>query len=100
MEDRTRYTLTEAADRYRETLIFNNDLLKRNYPDRYEFSTKMKVDKKRRFGMSEENITKYEERRVREYDKKFKVYCSRLDSMVEPSVNRYVSNIRAAFGYD
>jgi len=100
MDETTRYTLTEAADRYRQTFIFNNDLLKRNYPDRYEFNTGMQVDKKRRFGMSEANITKHKERRTSRYDKRFKAYCANLDAMVEPSVNRYVSNIRAAFGYD
>lgn len=100
MQDRSGYTLAESAERYRQTLIFNNDLLKRNYAERYEFNTTMQIDRKRRFGVSEENITKYKERRARGYDGKFAAYSNRLDMMVEPSVSRYVSNIRAAFGYD
>lgn len=100
MEDRTGYTLTEAAERYRQTMIFNNDLLKKNYAERYEFNTKMQADKKRHFGVSWSSIAAYEERRGREYDKKYAAYCARLDLLVEPSVVRYVTNIRAAFGYE
>lgn len=100
MDERTGYTLTEAADRYRQTLIFNNDLLKKNYPERYEFNTRMQMEKKRRFGADDVQIARYLDRRAREYDKKFKVYSDRLDSMVEGSVIRYINNIRAAFGYD
>lgn len=93
------YTLTEAAIRYRETMMFNNELLKRNYPDWYEFNTKMQADKKRHFGSNEASITKYEERRRKEYDKKFEDYRKRLDAQVDESVNRYMRNIKAAFGY-
>lgn len=99
-QDHPGWTLTEASDRYKQTLIFNNDLMKRNYPDWYDFNTKMRADKKRHFGVSEPGIATYEERRRREYDKKFKAYCDRLDAQVEPAVKRYVVNIRAAFGYD
>ena len=97
--EQQRYTLSEAAERYRQTIVFNNDLLKRNYPDLYEFNTRMQVDKKRHFGASEASITKYEERRRAEYDKKFKAYSERLDRQVEGSVHRYMANIKAAFGH-
>lgn len=100
MDDRTRFTFTESTDRYRETLVFNNDLLKKNYPERYEFNTKMQVEKKRRFGASDDRIARYERRRAEEYDKKFRIYSARLDNMVEPAVRRYVNNIRAVFGYE
>lgn len=95
-----RYTLTEAAERYRETMVFNNELLKRNYPEWYAFKTKMGVDKERHFGSSSSRIAEYEKHRRERYDKRFKIYCDKLDAQIEPSVVRYVANIRAAFGYD
>lgn len=91
------FTFAESVERYRQTLIFNNDLLKREYPERYDFNTTMQVEKKLRLGASADQITRYESRRAAEYNKKFKAYCDRLDKMVEPAVNRYVANIRAAF---
>jgi len=94
-----RFSLTESSERYRQTLIFNNDFLKREFPERYGFSTEMEVDKKRRYGVSDTGIAKYRERRVKEYDKKYDAYCKRLDALVEPSVKRYVDNIKSAFGY-
>jgi len=90
-------TFSAVVDRYRQSLVFNNDLLKREYPDRYEFTTEMRVDKMRRLNYSSKNIADYEARRAKNYDKKFKIYCDRLNRMVEPAVSRYVTNIRAAF---
>lgn len=98
-EEQQGFTFAETTERYKQTMVFNNDLLKRNYPDWYGFNTRMQVDKKRHFGVSESNIAKYEERRRKEYDKKFRAYSDRLDAQIEPSVTRYVANIRAAFGF-
>lgn len=92
-----RFSVTEVLDRYRQTLVFNNDFLKREYPERYKFNTAMEIDKKRRYGVSEAGIDKYRNRRDKEYDKKYQAYCNRLDSLVEPSVNRYIQNMKAAF---
>lgn len=92
-----RFSLTESSDRYRQTLVFNNDFLKREFPERYEFNTGMEVEKKSRYGASWASITKYRERRTKEYDKKYAAYCKKLDAMVEPSVKRYMSNIKSAF---
>jgi len=97
--EQDRITLSEGAERYRETMIFNNDLLKRNYAERYEFNTKMQADKMRHYGSSASSVEAYIARRAKNYDKRYKAYCVRLDALVEPSATRYIANIRAAFGY-
>lgn len=94
-----RFTLAESSDRYRQTLVFNNDFLKREFPERYEFNTEMEVSKKQRYGVSDARIDRYKERRAEEFNKKYAAYCKRLDAMVEPAVKRYTANLKSAFGF-
>ncbi len=97
MQDTGRATLEEAKERYREVLVFNNELLKKNYPERYEFNTQRKVDDARRRNLNEKLITDYEAARTRDYDKKFKAYSERLDKMVDGAVVRYARGLEDVF---
>lgn len=96
MSERTRTTLLEATERYRQTVVFNNTLLKKYYGERYEFNTEMQANKRRTYGVSEEGITVYVNKRAADYDKKFEAYSNKLDASVESTVKRYVDNLKAS----
>lgn len=89
----------EITDSYRRALEFNNSLLLQQFLQRCNFITSEHSLKMRSgyMGMtpqSEEKITRYEESRARNFEKRRLAYEIKLIQNVEPSVQRYAHNIR------
>lgn len=93
----------EIINSYRRTITFNNDLLKREFDERYAFRVSEEARKMRagvgyRKPTSTEDIHKYQERQEKLIAVRRKRYFDKLDANVEPSVHRYAEGLKSFLG--
>ena len=90
----------EITDSYRRTLVFNNSLLIQQFDQRYEFQTqehvrKMTTSSRLSRPWSDKEVQEYLASRAKNKEKRRQKYARRLESNVEPAVQRYSHNIMA-----